>query len=257
MESRPARNWNVVKQAATDVGAKLARADGAGGAIWLQDPSQAKAVADRLVALHLSHVMAVFYRSRPGNDYSFVQASPMSWLVSPQEGAALKSLVDTTAGQNGADLWVLYRENYTVLATNVTGTWKGTHGGATWKVQHVPLIMSGPGIRRGVHSRFPARAIDIAPTIERLLGLPPIHRDGVILADAFVSPASYEVKPQKAIAPPLEANVHAMQAQSRWDNRIDRSWPKLPQPVLHCTHAPDPATHGGVCASGSRPATNG
>lgn len=257
MESRPARNFGLVKVAAAAAGATVVRADGAGGGIWLQDPAQARAVAEHLVALHPSHVMAIFYRSRPGNDYSYLQASPLSWLVNRNEGNALQRLVDTTAGQDGPDMWVLYRENYTTLATNTTGTWKGTHGGATWKVQHIPLVISGPGIRRGVHSSFPSREIDLAPTLERLLGLPPIHRDGVILADALTDPMLYELKPQRAVTPDLVADVQALQAQSRWDNTFDRAWPKLPPKLSHCTLTPNPATHVAVCKPASTPPTNG
>jgi arylsulfatase A-like enzyme len=257
MESRPARNFGLVKVAAAAAGATVARADGAGGGIWLQNPTQAKSVAEHLVALHPLHVMAVFYRSAPGNDYSYMQASPMSWLANRNVGTALQHLVDTTAGQDGPDLWVLYRENYTTLATNTTGTWKGTHGGATWKVQHIPLVMSGPGIRRGVHSSFPSREIDIAPTLERLLGLPPIHRDGVILADALTDPMSYELKPQRAVTPGLVADVLALQAQSKWDNSFDRPWPALPPKPSHCTLTPNPATHVATCKPASAPPTNG
>lgn len=257
MESRPARNFGLVKVAAAAAGATVVRADGAGGGIWLQDPSQAKAVAEHLTALRPAHVMAIFYRSRPGNDYSYVQGSPTSWLVSAREGTALQHLVDTTAGQDGPDLWVLYRENYTTLATNTTGTWKGTHGGATWKVQHIPLVISGAGIRRGVTSSFPGRAIDLAPTVERLLGLPPIHRDGVILADALTDPASYELKPQRAEAAGLAADVQALQAQSKWDNNYDRAWPALPPRVSHCAATPDPASHAAACKAAPAPPTNG
>ena len=257
MESRPARNFGLVRVAAAAAGAIVARADGAGGGIWLQDPAQAKTVAEHLVALQPAHVMAVFYRSRPGNDYSYVQASPTAWLVSRNVGTALQHLVDTTAGQDGPDLWVLYRENYTTLATNISGTWKGTHGGATWKVQHVPLVMSGPGIRRGIHSQFPGRETDLAPTVERLLGLPPIHRDGVILADALTDPMPYELKPQKVLAPSLAADVQALQAQSKWDNNYDRTWPTLLPPVRHCTLPPNPTTHVAICKGTTASPTNG
>jgi arylsulfatase A-like enzyme len=104
-------------------------------------------------------------------------------------------------------------------------------------VQHVPLIISGPGVRRGAHSNFAARAIDIAPTIERLLGLPAIHRDGVILADALVNPSKYEVAPQRAIAPELNAEVAGLQQQSQIDVSGIHTWPALPPSVTHCVSA--------------------
>lgn len=234
MESRAARNWRTVQNAAQAVGTTVARADGEGGSIWLQDPSKARAMAERLVTMQPAHVNAIYYRSTPGLDYTYVQASPSRWLVNAQAAAAYQYLVNTTAGRNGPDLWVLYREPYTTVPRNVDGSWKGTHGGPTWKVQHVPLIMAGPDIRQGAHSHFPARAIDITPTIERLLGLPPIHRDGVILADALLDARKVEQSPQNAIAPLLTEYVEGLQAQSKADNQGQPRWPKLPPPIFRC-----------------------
>jgi hypothetical protein len=110
------------------VGAQVVRADGEGGAVWLQNPAQARAVADAIVAAHPLHVEAIFYRSGLGLNYHYQQASPTSWLVGPQVATALNHLVDTTAGRNGPDVWVIYHENYTVVPRNVQGQWKGTHG---------------------------------------------------------------------------------------------------------------------------------
>jgi arylsulfatase A-like enzyme len=234
MESRAAHNWGMVRAAALQVKTQVVRGDTEGGSIWLQDPTKAKAMAEQVVKLRPSHVMAVFYRSAPGNDYQFIQASPMSWLVNKKVATALKDLVDTTAGQNGPDDWVLYRENYTVVPRNVNGIWKGTHGGATWKVQHIPLIISGAGVRSGVHSKFPARSIDMAPTMERLLGLPGIKRDGVVLADALRTYTSDERKAQQAVEPARLADVQALQAQSVADDRTLR-WPRLPGRPSRCT----------------------
>jgi arylsulfatase A-like enzyme len=256
MESRPSRNWTPVESLAQTVGAHVVRGDGEGGSIWLDNPDLAKAVATRIVAMKPNHVEAVFYRSASGLSYSYVRASPLAWLDSDRVAAALQHLVDTTAGRNGPDVWVLYRENYTVVPRNVAGTWKGTHGGATWKVQHIPLVLSGPGIKSGVHSQFPARAVDIAPTMERLLGLPPIHRDGVILADALVVPTSAELAPQRAVAPQLVSDVEAIQAQSNTDDRGMKRWQEVPPPIVRCTRSgshPPP----GCITNGPGTAVNG
>jgi arylsulfatase A-like enzyme len=233
MESRAAHNWRTVQNVANAVGTTVARADGEGGSIWLQDPSKAKAMALRLAQLKPAHVEAIFYRSAPGLDYTYLRASPTSWLVNPQVAAALQYLVNTTAGRNGPDVWALYRENYSVVPRNVDGTWKGTHGGATWKVQHVPLVMAGSGIRQGAHSQFPARAVDITPTLEYLLGLPAVHRDGVLLADALTAPSKGERAAQSQLSS-LGAYVTALQAQSAADDRGYRSWSAPPPPVRGC-----------------------
>jgi hypothetical protein len=234
MQSIPSHNWRQIQVAAAGSAQHVARADGESGAIWLEDPTQAQAAAERVVALHPAHVEAVFYRSHTGNNFEYVQASPDGWVIKPSVDAAYKTLVDSTAGIDGPDVWVLFRENYTVVPKNVAGTWKGTHGGSSWRVQHVPLIISGTGIHQGIHSDFPARSIDIAPTVERLLGLPAIQSDGVILGDAFINASKYELAPENAIAPQLETEVKALQAQSAYDVKTQHVWPSPPPPLSSC-----------------------
>jgi predicted AlkP superfamily pyrophosphatase or phosphodiesterase len=56
-----------------------------------------------------------------------------------------------------------------------------THGSAYYYDRHVPLAFMGPGIRAGV-TQEPARAVDLAPTLAGLLGVPvPAGVDGVSL----------------------------------------------------------------------------
>lgn len=253
MESKPAKNWHSLWVAADAVKAQVVRGDGEGGAVWLKDPTQAKAVADTLVRMKPGHVLAIFYRSAPGNNYEYLQASPKSWLINPGVAATLKHLVDTTAGQNGPDMWVLYRENYTVVPRNVQGTWKGTHGGTTWNVQHIPLVMSGPGIKSGIHSQFAARIVDIAPTMERLLGLPGMHRDGVTLADALLQPTRAETRAQSDIAPLVDGDAHVIQQQSAYDSSGAAHWPAIPVPPYRCGPKAPP---GRTCQTTPRTATN-
>jgi hypothetical protein len=169
----------------------------------------------------------------------------------------LQHLVDTTAGRNGPDLWVLYREPYTVVPRNVSGVWKGTHGGAGWQVQHVPLIIAGPDVRGGVHSSFPASAVDIAPTMERLLGLPSIPRDGVALADAFMHPTPDELRAEMAVEPSRRADVDALQQQSAVDNPSHLRNAVLPPSLFQCFFPPNlsvPPQH--VCRTTAATATN-
>lgn len=217
VNSRPAHTTPIVMEAARRAQAPVALIDTAGGGISLRDPRQAHVFARQLVALKPEHVEAIFYRERSHGQNHFVLASPRSWLLNGHVAGALKDLVDTTAGIHGPDVWMLLHEQYTAHPQNVALRWKGTHGGATWQVQHVPLIMAGPDVRSGLHSPFPARAIDIAPTIERLLGLPAMRRTGVVLADALDSPAAGEVRVQDRVTSRLTADVEALQAQSAAD----------------------------------------
>jgi arylsulfatase A-like enzyme len=94
-------------------------------------------------------------------------------------------------------------------------------------VQHIPLIMAGPGIRSGVHSQFAAREIDLAPTMERLLGLPDIQRDGVVLADALAQPTGAEVQAQSTRATSVNADAQALRTQSAYDDTGTIPWVPL------------------------------
>lgn len=234
MQSTGASNWGDADIAARKAGTTVARKDGEAGAIWLQDPTKARAVADNLVAMKPGHVEAIFYRSAPGNDYTYLQDSPTGWVINKSVTTALQDIVNTTAGRNGPDVWMLYHENYTVVPRNVAGTWKGTHGGATWKVQHIPLILSGPDIRSGIHSQFGAREIDLAPTMERLLGLPDIQREGVVLSDALTDPTAAELQAQAERAVQVNADAAALRAQSQYDDSGQVPWVLLQKKPPTC-----------------------
>jgi arylsulfatase A-like enzyme len=68
-----------------------------------------------------------------------------------------------------------------------------------WGNQHIPLIISGPGIQRGVTSNAPARIVDLAPTIARVLGFPLKGFDGVPLADALDNVSADDLTAQNAV----------------------------------------------------------
>jgi arylsulfatase A-like enzyme len=52
----------------------------------------------------------------------------------------------------------------------------------------MPLVMVGPGIKRGVTFDY-TEAIDTVPTLCHLMGVnPPLNADGRILAEALVNP---------------------------------------------------------------------
>lgn len=78
-------------------------------------------------------------------------------------------------------------------------TWKGDHGGPDWGSQHLPLILSGPGIRRGVVSDWPARLEDIAPTVLMAMGAPTTGMQGIPLAGALEGATPEQQVAQRAV----------------------------------------------------------
>ena len=60
-----------------------------------------------------------------------------------------------------------------------------THGTPNDEDAHVPVVFWGAGVRAGRYGEF-ARVVDIAPTIARVLGVPPLeHLDGHVLTRAL------------------------------------------------------------------------
>jgi len=91
--------------------------------------------------------------------------------------------------------------------------------------------MAGPGIRQGALSHFPARLIDVAPPVLRVLGVPAAPMDGIVLADALVSPTAAEVGGQASLSGPLTAYQDALIEQSLSNIAEDEATGVVPRPV--------------------------
>jgi arylsulfatase A-like enzyme len=127
-------------------------------------------------------------------------------------------LLQTFSGPTGPDLVVLFDEG-TVGTQKGEQNWKGDHGGSDWQSQHVPLLISGPGVREKHVSTFPARLMDIAPTILALSGGSHAQMRGAVLADALQSPAAGDVAAESAARPQLRSVVAALRGESALEAR--------------------------------------
>jgi hypothetical protein len=180
------------------------------GAIWLTDPTQAQTVATAMAAKHFAGVEGALYKVHTGSTYAF-KAVPSTVASLPKNVlTAYLDLANTEAGTSGADVLLPYREDTMGFTTKNRKTW-GKHGGFSWFSQHIPLVIEGPGIRHGV-SHFPAQLVDIAPTIESLMGWgPPPGVDGVVLSDAATGT---EGAPQLAVKQRRLTDLEAIRAHS-------------------------------------------
>jgi len=93
----------------------------------------------------------------------------------------------------------------------------GFHDSVTWLLQHVPLVISGPGVKQGVVLDSPARLVDIAPTVLTLMGIEPQHMDGIILANALESPTPEQVETQQRVTAELAPLQTALEVRSNAD----------------------------------------
>ncbi len=91
-----------------------------------------------------------------------------------------RALLQTMAAPESANLVALLDEKtgYGTL---------GDHGGTQSAVQRIPLLLAGPGVKKGRFSSA-ARLVDVAPTVWKIAGQKPPHQmDGVPLCAAIAS----------------------------------------------------------------------
>lgn len=185
---------------------------GDSSSIWLKNPETIQKVKTALVDANIPDVAAVYARSPKGN---YVLASPISRLADPAAANSQIALLSTLNVAESPDIVLVYDENTITMTPGFLKIGrKGDHGGATWGAQHIPLIINGPRIRKGLVSSYPARLIDIAPTVEALLETYPLKQDGIPLADAILNPPSGSPAQQSARGVALRADVDALQKEA-------------------------------------------
>jgi hypothetical protein len=132
--------------------------------------------------------------------------------------AANQYLLNTFNGPNGPDVVVIMKE-HAMLVAGAESSWKGDHGGAAWNSQHLPLIISGPGVRKGYISNFPVPLVDIAPTVLSLLNVPSTGMQGSVLADAATAATAAQKSAQTARGRTLWPVILSLKAESRLETR--------------------------------------
>lgn len=210
----------------TDIKAAVAAAGGqilfnTGGSssyIWLKNPEVAPAVAQHLVDT-LPHAPLAHYQTLSNGVYTYRPVVRTGATPNAALEGAYQYLFSTFAGPISPDITLWLDEN-TVVRNRVQGSATaphGNHGGSTWGVQHVPLVIAGPGVVRNRVLDFPARLMDIAPTLLTLLGIPPTNMDGIVLADALLRPTGTQTRAYDALAPLVSAAQQAIVARAGAD----------------------------------------
>jgi len=183
------------------------------GSVWLRQPTDDRSVASALVAQHFAGVESALYKVASGPGWVFAPDPSTSARLGLELTQAYLNLADTEACPAGPEVILPYGEDTMGLTVKGSTGW-GTHGGFSWGVQHIPLAIAGPGVSHGL-SHVPAKLVDIAPTTERLLGLPiPAGVDGVVLADAVQDATVVERSAQKVAGASRQADVRALRGHS-------------------------------------------
>lgn len=183
--------------------------------IGIRELAKAKSVAKNVVSRDAPLIDAVYYKSHSHGRWLYRPA----WLdghLSKTLRDAYLNLVDTTACREGPEVFVVYKPHVTTGDRPVRGYhWVGGHLGPQWDDQHIPLLIAGAGVRHGIRSTFPARLVDIAPTVEALLSLPIGNVDGSVLDDALLHPSRGGAQHQRRVGNWLDPQVKALAQRSK------------------------------------------
>jgi arylsulfatase A-like enzyme len=174
--------------------------------VWLRDPRKAGAVAQNLARSHDPGISSVYYLSRSGRHVGYRRAAGTS--VHQAVEVANQYLLQTLLNGHQPAV-VLFCRTDATTSSNATH-WRADHGGPVWQSQHIPLILAGPGIRRGVVTSRPAQLDDVAPTVLADLGVSPRGMEGQVLTDALEHPSGAEQRAREAESKQLQPVVHAL-----------------------------------------------
>jgi hypothetical protein len=184
------------------------------GMIGVGDPIQAQPVAQAIQGERLLAIDAIYFKSRRGDAWSY-NPQYLNPELPPNFGDVAAYLLSTVASNASPDVIVPYSPR--VGGESHTGPYAraSVTSGMQWETQHIPLILSGQGVFPGVVSSFPARLVDVAPTIEALMGFNVAKTNGIVLADTMFNPPSDGADHQKAASQRLTPLVQALKQRAQ------------------------------------------
>jgi arylsulfatase A-like enzyme len=200
---------NAVARAGTsapDVGANTA------AYVWLADHGKAEQVAANVLAQHDPGVQSAYYLTmKPTPRYVLAGGH----LLNSEVNVANTDLANTLLNGHEPDVVVMAKAGATFSSSSAH--WKADHGGPSWESQHIPLIMAGPGVRKGAVIGQAAQLEDIAPTALTLMGVAPTGMQGKALAEAMVAPAGWQVAARKQETAKVGGFIGALSAQDSYE----------------------------------------
>jgi arylsulfatase A-like enzyme len=181
---------------------------------WLDREALAPAAARNIANLGNHNIQSVYAAVKTSKGYVYQRVSSSKLLVAADAEETNQRLLQSFNGSNRPDVVVFFTEGTGCEPGGQSG-WKADHGGSSWEAQHLPLVISGPGVQQGHVSHYPARLIDVAPTVLQLMGITPRRMQGTPLADAMTSTPSWAASRQKSNSKTLIPMVAAMQKASK------------------------------------------
>lgn len=183
-------------------------------ALGIRETWKARQVAQNVARLGGGAIDAVYYKVAERGEWLYRSAYVRDGLP-PLLPRAYQYLVNTAASPSGPDVLAIYAPHTTTGDRIVNGRhWLSGHLGPQWDEQHIPLILAGPGVRRGHRSSYPARLVDVAPTVQHLLDVGTTNGDGHLLADALIRSTAAQRAAQTRQRNLLLPFIAAMKARS-------------------------------------------
>jgi arylsulfatase A-like enzyme len=210
---------NIVNKAVAAAGTSIVRDTYHTAAyVWVKDKSKAPRTAANIAAERNPYVESVYYKVSNKQGPIYLSPQGANRFRAAGVNAANQYLLNTFNGPNGPDVVVIMKE-HAMLVAGAESSWKGDHGGAAWNSQHLPLIISGPGVRKNYVSNYPAPLVDIAPTVLSLLGVPSTGMQGSMLADAVTAATPSQQATQTAQGRTVWPVISALKAESRLETQ--------------------------------------
>jgi hypothetical protein len=162
--------------------------------IWLADPTKAQAVAQNVVNLKDPNIQSAYYLTESNGQPKYVSVS--SGAITSAQDTANQYLLSSLF--NGHQPAVVLFANEGSTFSDPKAGWKADHGGNSWQSQHIPLILSGPGIRPGISSTAPIQLDDVAPTALAAMGVEPSGMEGHVATDILTTAAPSDQRARAA-----------------------------------------------------------
>jgi hypothetical protein len=210
---------HYIQQAAID---RILRESGTSGnaqpEFYLANPAKAAEVAENIAKAKIAGIHGVYYRAKTSDgSYVYLPTPTTAGTISGDLDKCFRYLTETYASEKSPDVFMVIAENWRQDYLSYGFRMPGSHDTVTWLSQHIPLIISGPGVKKGALLDSPARLVDIAPTVLTLMGVAPEHMDGIILADSLANPTTEQSTAQAQINVKLTPLVKALKVLSDAD----------------------------------------
>jgi predicted AlkP superfamily pyrophosphatase or phosphodiesterase len=185
---------------------------------YLGNPAKAGEVAENIAKTKIAGIHGVYFKAKASDgSYVYLPSPTTAGAITGDLDKSFRYLTGTYASEKSPDVFLVIAENWRQDYHLMGFKMPGSHDTVTWLSQHIPLIISGPGINKGALSDNPARLVDIAPTVLTLMGVAPERMDGIVLADALANPSAEQSADQARMNDKLIPLVKALKALSDSD----------------------------------------